>query len=609
MDVDDPKGQLSLVAQSDDLCRFINSMIANEAAVTDCVVAKLKQDNNENRHRWISATAHLAQCQATILQLQRELKKKDDMNKNLLHRIDKEVKAGEKLRDEKNSLKQKLDIIKQCLTDDSTERNPNHERIMSVLNIPQLDTLHEDSEDHSLSDLDYDKTGDDLEVSRRISNGKRKSSNGTRRRSERYEVKETNKKPKSSDEEDLDNDMDIVINDADDIAIEPFEMNGAHHDTQPLQRTLFKSHTNVANTAPRVTTASTPALFRSPFGGKTKSSDSMGPRLDNKCHQWQHKNSVRPLKCTPCGGQIKWFSQYFACGQCLATCHLECKSKLPNPCIPFVSKHRGAGGNGKKWPLTDFVSKDKPMIPALVFHCCNEIEKRGLTEVGLYRVGGSDKEIKQLKELILNSKTGMPSLASYEIPVICGVLKEFLKCLDEPLITAILRNDFIRAAEAKSPDEQTELLNKAVSELPPANRDTLAFLMAHLQKISESKDVTKMPIENIAKVLAPTIVGEDTEVVNNQFPVPKMLTLIRQQFLVMNLLLKTAPGYWNECINRESNMDFNTRRTSIERRAFGGTVQTNGCLTPAHPPTSITATRSAYAPLNSAKKQFMKPLF
>ena len=605
MDVDDPRGQLSLVAQSDDLCRFINSLIANEAAVTDRVVALLKQDNSEIRRKWVSATAELTQCRTTISQLQRELKKKDDMNKNLLHRIDKEVKNGDKLREEKISLKQKLDIIKQCLTDDSSERTPHHDRIMSVLNIPQLDTLHEDSEEHSLSDLDYDKTGDDLEVSRRISNGKRKSSNGVRRKSERYEVKESNKKPKSSDEDDLD--MDIDIEDHEEVAIEATRLNGLH-EAQPIQRTHFKSQTDVANPTPRMTTASTPTLFRSPFGTKTKSSGSMGPRLDNKCHQWQHKNSVRPLKCGPCGGQIRWFSQYFACAQCLMHCHLECKGKVPNPCIPFVAKNRGAGGNGKKWPLTDFVSKDKPMIPALIFHCCNEIEKRGLTEVGLYRVGGSDKEVKQLKELILNSKSGMPSLASYEIPVICGVLKEFLKCLDEPLVTAILRNDFIRAAEAKSTDEQVELLNKAVSELPPANRDTLAFLMSHLQKISESP-ACKMPIDNIAKVLAPTIVGEDTEIVNNQYPVPKMLTLIRQQFQVMRLLLNTRSGYWNECINREQGAEYNSRRVSLERRTYGGTVQTNGTLTPAHPPTSHSSTRSAYAPLSSAKKQFMKPLF
>lgn len=600
MDTDDPKGQLSLTAQADDYLRLVYSVITNQSAIPDRLLDLLK-DNSDLRRKWISNRDELSQCRSKIVQLERELEKKDKMNKNLLHRIDTEAKTNEKLRNEKKSLKQKLDVIRQCLTDDSNEKNPNHDRIMSVLNIPQLDTLHEDSEEeHSLSDLDYDKTGDDLEVSRRISNGKRKSSNGIRRRSDRRASKEINKRPKSSDEEDLDIDMDIDLNEPD-VAVEAIEVNG-FQGRQPIQRTLFKSQTNVVNPVPRITTISTPALARSPFSAKPKSSDSMGPRLENKCHQWQHKNSVRSLKCGPCGSQIKWFSPYIACAQCMMHCHAECKNKVPNPCIPFIPRSRGAGENGKKWPLTDFVSKDKPMIPALIYYCCNEIEKRGLSEVGLYRVSGSDKEIKQLKDHILNSKSGMPSLASYEIPVICGVLKEFLKCLDEPLITNILRNDFMRAAEATSSEEKTELLYKAVSELPPANRDTLAFLMAHLQKISRSTDC-KMPIDNIAKVLAPTIVGEDCEVVNNQFPVPKMLKLIRQQFQLMKILLETPTEYWNECINRESSADQNDRRASFERRAFGGTVQTNGCLTPAHPPTSAaSSSRSAYGFLSSARK-------
>lgn len=37
------------------------------------------------------------------------------------------------------------------------------------------------------------------------------------------------------------------------------------------------------------------------------------------------------------------------------------------------------------------------MVPALVIHCINEIEQRGMSEIGLYRVPGSDKEVKALK--------------------------------------------------------------------------------------------------------------------------------------------------------------------------------------------------------------------
>ena len=47
---------------------------------------------------------------------------------------------------------------------------------------------------------------------------------------------------------------------------------------------------------------------------------------------------------------------------------------------------------------------------------------------------------------------------------------------------------------------------QCVSELPPANRDTLAYLMVHLQKVAQSP-ACQMPITNLAKVLGPKIVG------------------------------------------------------------------------------------------------------
>lgn len=41
-----------------------------------------------------------------------------------------------------------------------------------------------------------------------------------------------------------------------------------------------------------------------------------------------------------------------------------------------------------------------PMVPALVVHCTNEVENRGLSEVGIYRVPGAEKDVKELKVFI-----------------------------------------------------------------------------------------------------------------------------------------------------------------------------------------------------------------
>lgn len=47
---------------------------------------------------------------------------------------------------------------------------------------------------------------------------------------------------------------------------------------------------------------------------------------------------------------------------------------------------------------------------------------------------------------------------------------------------------------------------QCVSELPQANRETLAAIIIHLQKVANSTD-TQMSVSNLAKVFGPTLVG------------------------------------------------------------------------------------------------------
>ena len=47
----------------------------------------------------------------------------------------------------------------------------------------------------------------------------------------------------------------------------------------------------------------------------------------------------------------------------------------------------------------------------------------------------------------------------------------------------------------------------AVSDLPLPNRDTLSYMMAHWQRVAQAAHLNKMPVENLARVLAPTVIG------------------------------------------------------------------------------------------------------
>lgn len=86
----------------------------------------------------------------------------------------------------------------------------------------------------------------------------------------------------------------------------------------------------------------------------------------------------------------------------------------------------------------------------------------------------------------------------------------FYRSLREPLITVGLLGDFIRATQLTDKQDADAALYQAISELPRPNRDTLAFLMLHLQRVSSSAEC-KMPISNLAKVFGPTLVGYSSQ--------------------------------------------------------------------------------------------------
>jgi Rac GTPase-activating protein 1 len=113
------------------------------------------------------------------------------------------------------------------------------------------------------------------------------------------------------------------------------------------------------------------------------------------------------------------------------------------------------------------------------------------------------------QERFLRGK-GAPDLSQTDIHTICGTLKDFLRSLKEPLITQSQWKDFTRACEHRDPAEVKAALYTAIAELPQPNRDTLAYLIMHLQRVAEW-DECKMPINNLAKVFGPTIVGYSTE--------------------------------------------------------------------------------------------------
>uniref|UniRef100_A0A452QM69 Rac GTPase-activating protein 1 n=1 Tax=Ursus americanus TaxID=9643 RepID=A0A452QM69_URSAM len=271
---------------------------------------------------------------------------------------------------------------------------------------------------------------------------------------------------------------------------------------------------------------------------ETESSGTPQSNGGMRLHDFVSKTVIKPESCVPCGKRIKFGKLSLKCRDCRVVSHPECRDRCPLPCIPTLIGTPVKIGEGM---LADYVSQTSPMIPSIVVHCVNEIEQRGLTETGLYRISGCDRTVKELKEKFLRVKT-VPLLSKVDdIHAICSLLKDFLRNLKEPLLTFRLNKTFMEAAEITDEDNSIAAMYQAVGELPQANRDTLAFLMIHLQRVAQSPN-TKMDVANLAKVFGPTIVAH---AVPNPDPVV-MLQDIKRQPKVVERLLSLPLEYWSQ---------------------------------------------------------------
>uniref|UniRef100_A0A8C7FZD8 Rac GTPase activating protein 1 n=1 Tax=Oncorhynchus kisutch TaxID=8019 RepID=A0A8C7FZD8_ONCKI len=272
-----------------------------------------------------------------------------------------------------------------------------------------------------------------------------------------------------------------------------------------------------------------------------KSEDASGTQGNGSVrnHKFVSKAVIKPESCVPCGKRIKFAKISLKCRDCRLVTHPECRELCPLPCIPILGGTPVKIGEGT---LADYVSHvQSPMIPSLVVHCVNEIEQRGLHETGLYRLSGSDRTVKELKDKFLRGKT-VPLLSKVEdIHCITGLLKDFLRNLKEPLLTFRLNRTFMEAAELVDEDNSIALMYQTISDLPQANRATLAFMAIHLQR--------PCLLHSVTGVFPYILIDHHKLFQGHAVPDPEPMTIIqdtKRQPKVIERLLGLPVEYWSQ---------------------------------------------------------------
>ncbi|KOX70636.1 Rac GTPase-activating protein 1 [Melipona quadrifasciata] len=564
---------LSLLASHDEVVRCMNVHL-NGACEEEFLKFAINQE--EMRQKWL---ASVQECQRLHSALEKAHQEAADLDRKLSHArrlLDEEKRKRRNVEEQRNSLERQITLARDLLFNDggrnlndetreklqflnNTTLNGRHSKIhvKDVRQNDKLNTIAElDSTGSILSDLScFSKSEDDLDISAMIQQNQKKREWKEHRPSGDYSTKKRRSTVRKSTELNssdriiatttvmMPKDGNITASSV--IEAVPGDENvdpqGPLHNSHKRRKSGDRSKSKFAsvntNEIQIDTAPSAPKIEALTSGsdseGVFKPSPNIGGYTLNtksaRGHSFMAKTVIKPEVCTPCDKR--------------ATAHTECKDLVPLPCIPTGNTPTLRGTSGT---IADYTPMIPPMVPSLVVHCINEIELRGMSEQGLYRVNGGLTEVKCLKEKFLKGK-GAPNLSDVDIPTICSTLKDFLRSLREPLITVGLWADFVRATNITDKQDADAALYQAISELPQPNRDTLAFLILHLQRVSSSAEC-KMPISNLAKVFGPTLVGYSC-----QKPSPtSLLSETSNQVAIVESLLKIPSDYWANFVNPEN---------------------------------------------------------
>ncbi|CAD6199349.1 unnamed protein product [Caenorhabditis auriculariae] len=232
----------------------------------------------------------------------------------------------------------------------------------------------------------------------------------------------------------------------------------------------------------------------SPYSKYTKSSQEVTRRPVARCHNFISYTFKAPHYCDYCTNFL-WglVHQGMRCEDCGFAAHKRCSEKTLNDCRPeakYIKRMFAVD-------ITTLCMAHQINVPPVVTNCIHEIELRGLTVEGIYRVSGSHDHMERLKAQY-DSQQDVDLSQVDDIHTVCGILKLYFRLLPQQLVPFSVYKQMLAAyssSSALSTHDRLRILRKILQDLPEDNINTLGAILNHLKKVSENSAVNKMTVE------------------------------------------------------------------------------------------------------------------
>ncbi|XP_069776035.1 active breakpoint cluster region-related protein-like isoform X2 [Narcine bancroftii] len=197
---------------------------------------------------------------------------------------------------------------------------------------------------------------------------------------------------------------------------------------------------------------------------------------------------------------------------------LRCLLKFQPQSLSELDQLTGASQGTFGIPISIVTFREHSRIPQVVLRCVEEVERRGMTELGIYRVSGIATEIQALRAAFDSDGTEtLALLKDCDIHVVAGTLKLYLRSLPEPLLTTELVPLFYRTVGLEDRASKDTQMTSLLCQVPQPNLNTLLYLFNHLKRVTQHEELNKMSLHNLATVFGPTLLrsnpeGESTDI-------------------------------------------------------------------------------------------------
>ncbi|KAJ0309061.1 hypothetical protein COL5a_001181 [Colletotrichum fioriniae] len=161
-------------------------------------------------------------------------------------------------------------------------------------------------------------------------------------------------------------------------------------------------------------------------------------------------------------------------------------------------------------------------VPIVVAKCGVFLKEKATTVEGIFRLSGSEKRIKELKQIFDSPDRYGKGLVwdNYTVHDAANVLRRYLNDLPEPVVPLDLYEKFrepLRGAtrqavgDAEGPqfvenfDDQAAIVKyqKLITELPPLNRQLLLYILDLLAVFAAKSEENRMNSQNLAAIFQP----------------------------------------------------------------------------------------------------------